>query len=89
MLRGAAQYFRAAVRPVVNPPLTVAGVQVAQQGGDHFKTGGHLPQVLVLRGGLLRGHEPVCVDLEQKILLNKCCEKHKQTSYFPFLFQIN
>lgn len=66
VLAGSTQYIRAAVLPEVDRPLSVAVVQVSQQGSDHFETGGHLPQVLVLSWRLYERHKSIRVNLEQK-----------------------
>lgn len=66
VLAGSAQYVRAGVLPEVDSPLSVAVVQVSQQGGDHFETGGHLPQVIVLSRRFDDGHKSIGVNLEQK-----------------------
>lgn len=67
VLAGLAQDRRAAVLPEVDRPLSVAVVQVSQHGGDHFETGGHLPQVLVLRRRFHERHESIGINLEQKV----------------------
>lgn len=63
---GPAQYRRAAVLPVVDLPLSVTAVQVSQQGCNHFETGGHLPEVLLLSRRLDESHKSIRVDLERE-----------------------
>lgn len=63
---GPTQNLWAVVLPEINVALSVAVVQVSQQGGDHFETGRHLPQVLLLGRGLAEGHKSIRVDLKQK-----------------------
>lgn len=64
VLCGSSQYIRAAVLPEVDLSLSVAVVQVSQEGCDHFEFCRHLPQVVLLTRGLGTGHKAIGVDLE-------------------------
>lgn len=66
VLGGSTQHLGAVIPPEVDLPLSVAVVQVSQQGGDHFETGGHLPEVRLLSRRLDGGHKSIRVNLEQK-----------------------
>lgn len=58
------QDLGAVVQPEVDLPLPITVVQVPQQRRNHPETGGHLPQVLILRRRGSNGHEAVSVNLK-------------------------
>ena len=64
VLSGSTQYLRASVLPVEDRPLSVTVVQVSQQSGNHWKTGGHLPQVHGLSWRVDDWHKSIGVNLE-------------------------